>query len=47
MHLQDGERVEILDRKGLDVHIRAHGATGWVRGWFVEIYRDECLRDYQ
>lgn len=47
IYLQHGERVEILDRKGLDIHVKAHGKTGWVRGWFVETYRHECLRDYQ
>jgi len=47
MYLNHGASLTILERKGLDIAIKAQGKTGWVRGWFVEKYRDECLRDYR
>ena len=47
MYLEDGQKIEILERRGLDIRIRAQGKEGWVRGWYVEKYRAECLRDYK
>ena len=46
MYLSNGQRVEILGRRGLDIRVKANGKTGWVRGWYIEKYRAECLRDY-
>jgi len=46
-YLKHGATISIFERQGLDIKVKANGNIGWVRGWFVQKYRDECLRDYR